>query len=85
NNIYLGVKNKFQIYSYLKERYSLKDEEICYLGDDIQDLDILKVVGLSCCPDNAQEIVKDNCIYVSPYKGGKGFVRDVCNLILENV
>ncbi|MHA1284220.1 MAG: cytidylyltransferase domain-containing protein [Promethearchaeota archaeon] len=85
NDIFVGEKEKFKIYTYLKEKYSLKDEEICYLGDDIQDLEIIRVVGLSCCPDNAQEIIKENCVYVSPFKGGKGFVRDVCNLILENL
>jgi len=40
NDIFVGEKEKFKIYTYLKEKYSLKDEEICYLGDDIQDLEL---------------------------------------------
>jgi len=51
--------------------------------DDIQDLEIIKRVGLSCCPSNAQQIIKENSKYVSTYKGGEGFVRDVSNFLLE--
>ena len=84
DEIYMGISNKIKIYNILKEKYNLTNENICYLGDDTNDLEILKVVGLSCCPKNAQNIVKSISEYVSDYKGGKGFVRDVCNLIIEN-
>lgn len=83
-NIFLGIVNKMQIYNQLKEKYSLEDENICYLGDDTQDLEILEIVGLSCCPKNAQKEIKDISIYKSDFKGGKGFVRDICNLIIDN-
>ncbi len=82
-DIFIGIKDKRKIYNKLKEKYQLEDINICFLGDDIQDLDILKKVGLSCCPINAQHIIKENSLYNSTFKGGKGFVRDVCNLILE--
>jgi len=84
NDVYINIKDKIKIYNDLKIKYSLNDENICYLGDDIQDLKIMKLVGLSCCPKNAQELVKKHSIYISPFRGGKGFVRDVCNHILEN-
>ena len=84
-DIFIGIKDKIKIYNNLKEKYQLEDSNICFLGDDIQDLGILKKVGLSCCPLNAQQIVKENSIYKSPFKGGDGFVRDVCNIILENL
>ena len=84
-DIFIGIKNKIKIYSELKEKYELEDKNICFLGDDIQDLNILKVVGLSCCPLNAQQVVEENSLYQSPFKGGAGFIRDVCNLILENL
>ncbi len=84
-DVYIDIKNKLEIYEKLKEKYSLEDENICYLGDDIQDLEIIKRVGLSCCPLNAQVIVKKYSVYNSSFNGGNGFVRDVCNLILENL
>lgn len=85
DDIFIGIKNKIKLYSKLRQKYSLEDKNICFLGDDIQDLEILKVVGLSCCPMNAQQIVKNNCLYVSSFKGGDGFVRDICNLILTSL
>jgi YrbI family 3-deoxy-D-manno-octulosonate 8-phosphate phosphatase len=81
--IHLGVKDKPAVYEALKKTYKLKDEEICFCGDDVQDLEVLKRVGLSCCPLNAQSQVKRICDYVSGKKGGEGFVRDVCNLTLN--
>ena len=84
-DIFIDIKDKIKIYNELKEKYNLEDKNICFLGDDIQDLNILKIVGFSCCPINAQRVVKENSIYNSPFKGGEGFVRDVCNLILENL
>ena len=83
-DIFINIKDKIKIYNELKEKYKLEDKNICFLGDDIQDLNILKIVGFSCCPINAQRVVKENSIYISPFRGGEGFVRDVCNLILEN-
>ena len=81
--VYLGIKNKLKIYNELKSKYNLKDEEVCYCGDDIQDIVILKKVGLACCPDNAQEEVKKVCGYISNKKGGNEFVRQLANLILD--
>lgn len=84
DEIHMGILNKISIYNKLKKKYNLLDENICYLGDDTNDLEVLKIVGLSCCPKNAQKIVKEISKYISDFKGGKGFVRDVCNLIIEN-
>jgi len=83
DDIFINIKKKLAVFNILKEKYSLEHQNICYLGDDIQDLEILKIVGFSCCPSNAQQIVKENSIYISPFQGGDGFVRDVCNLILN--
>ena len=85
DDIYMGISNKIKIYNKLKEKYNLADESICYLGDDTNDLEILKIVGLSCCPKNAQNIVKSTSEYVSDYEGGNGFIRDVCNLIIQKL
>jgi len=83
--IYVNIRDKIKVYEELKKKYSLEDKNICFLADDTQDLEVLKLVGLSCCPLNAQKIIKDHSIYKSSFKGGKGFVRDVCNLIIENL
>jgi N-acylneuraminate cytidylyltransferase len=79
---YIGIKNKSEIYNRLKKKYNLKDEEICVCGDDVQDICILEKAGFSCCPANAQEEVKEICSFISDKKGGDGFVRDVCDLLI---
>jgi len=78
---YLGVKNKLEIYNKIKKKYKLKDSEVCFCGDDVADLEVLKKVGFSCCPHNAQLSVKKVCNYISNYEGGRGFVRDISNII----
>lgn len=82
DDIYIGIKDKLKIYNILKKKYKFKDEEFCFLGDDVQDLAIMQKVGFSCCPCNAQKEIKMISDYISVYEGGYGFVRDVCNLLL---
>ena len=83
SEVHLGIKNKLEIYNRIKEKYHLSDQEICYCGDDIQDIPVLKQCGFSCCPKNAQTEVKHICDYISEYEGGSGFVREICNKILS--
>jgi YrbI family 3-deoxy-D-manno-octulosonate 8-phosphate phosphatase len=82
--IHLGIKDKLDIYTTLKEKYNLTDDEICFCGDDVQDISVLEKVGFSCCPENALEEVKNICDYVSDKKGGCGFIRDICDIIIDN-
>ena len=83
DDIYIGIKDKLEIYDKLKNIYNLKDENICFCGDDLQDLNLIKQAGFSACPKNAQEEIKRYSIYISEFFGGDGFVRDVCNIILN--
>ena len=85
SEVFLGIKDKLKIYQELKDKYNLKDGEICYCGDDLSDMEILKKVGLSCCPSNSQPEVKEICTFVSEYEGSNGFVRQVSNLILKSI
>jgi YrbI family 3-deoxy-D-manno-octulosonate 8-phosphate phosphatase len=82
--IHLGIKDKLTKFSEISSKYSINEKEICYCGDDIQDIPVLRRVGLSCCPKNAQSSVKEICLYSSELEGGKGFVREVCNRLLES-
>lgn len=83
--IHLGIENKLEVYNSIKKKFKLLDQEICYCGDDIQDIQILTKCGFSCCPKNAQNEVKNICDYISEYEGGRGFVREICNILLSVV
>jgi 3-deoxy-D-manno-octulosonate 8-phosphate phosphatase (KDO 8-P phosphatase) len=76
-DIFLGVKDKIEVFNnYIKDKNIDKDT-ILYMGDDIPDYKMLKLVGLPCCPADAAEDIKPICKYISIYGGGKGAARDV--------
>jgi YrbI family 3-deoxy-D-manno-octulosonate 8-phosphate phosphatase len=80
--IYIGVENKLKVIEELVERYNLSFDEIAYIGDDINDIPLLKKVGLSCCPFDAVNEVKKIVKYVCKTKGGEGAVREVVDITL---
>ncbi|OUJ18092.1 CMP-N-acetylneuraminic acid synthetase [Methanonatronarchaeum thermophilum] len=77
DEVHIGIKDKLSVYRDIKDRYGFRDKEICFCGDDIQDIPVMKEVGFSCCPANAQIEVKRISDYISRKKGGDGFVRDI--------
>jgi 3-deoxy-D-manno-octulosonate 8-phosphate phosphatase (KDO 8-P phosphatase) len=82
-DFYLGVKNKLDVFNnYIKEK-KLKPENIVYMGDDIPDFKVMKEVGLPCCPADAVPEIKSISKYISPYKGGRGCVRDIIEQTLK--
>lgn len=58
--------------------------QVAYIGDDIIDIGVLKSAGLSVCPADASDDVKQNVLYISAYEGGKGVLREVCEIILKS-
>ncbi|MAZ55991.1 MAG: 3-deoxy-D-manno-octulosonate 8-phosphate phosphatase [Flavobacteriales bacterium] len=83
NEVFLNAHNKLPILKDFIKKYTLQKEEVLYMGDDIPDLEILKYVGVSCCPRDAVQEVKDVCNYISNKKGGEGCVRDVIEQTLK--
>ncbi|MBX2985993.1 MAG: HAD hydrolase family protein [Bacteroidia bacterium] len=81
--VYLGVRNKIEIFDKLIEEYELKPTEVLYMGDDIPDIEILRKCGVPCCPANAVVEVKEICSYISPNIGGHECVRDVIEKTLK--
>ncbi len=81
--VYMGVSNKEKVYRKLKKKYKLTNKEVIYMGDDIPDLGVLGKVGISSCPQDAVQEVREVCEYVSHYAGGKGAVRDVIRQVLK--
>jgi 3-deoxy-D-manno-octulosonate 8-phosphate phosphatase (KDO 8-P phosphatase) len=82
-DIYLGISDKIEVYHEFLLTYDLKNEEILYMGDDVPDYEVLKEVGLSSCPHDAVNDIREIVSYVSPVNGGKGCVRDVIEQTLK--
>ena len=81
--VYLRSSNKIEVYNSAKEKYHFTDEQALYMGDDIPDYPVLKVVGIATCPQDAAIEIKQVSHYQSPFNGGQGCVRDVIEQTLR--
>ena len=82
-DIYLGAHHKLEQLDEYLDIYNIKTENVLYMGDDIPDIPVMKLVGLPTCPQDAVAEVKEISKYVSFKKGGKGCVRDVIEQVLK--
>ncbi|MFN3530998.1 MAG: KdsC family phosphatase [Candidatus Brocadia sp.] len=82
-DVYQGAKNKIDAYGKIIEKYALRDEEVCYIGDDLIDLPILRRVGFPVAVANASPLVKKHAAYITKAKGGGGAVREAAEKILK--
>ncbi|NLM96365.1 MAG: HAD hydrolase family protein [Halanaerobiaceae bacterium] len=80
--LYQGIKDKLGVYEGLKEKYGFLDEEIGFVGDDLNDLPILEKAGVSFTVNDGVEVIKGICDYCSNKNGGDGAVREIIDLIL---
>ena len=82
-DVFLGAHQKMdQLQEYLRKN-NIKTENVLYMGDDIPDIPVMKLIGLPTCPQDAVAEVKHVAKYVSDKKGGKGCVRDVIEQVLK--
>ncbi len=63
--------------------YKINPEQILYMGDDIPDYHVMKLVGLPACPQDAAPEIKEISKYVSHKTGGTGCVRDVIEQVMK--
>lgn len=80
-----GVKNKRAWLDAYAPQFGVSLDQIAYIGDDVNDLDGLRAVGLSCCPADAVPEVRRAVNYVCKAGGGAGAVREICDLIRARV
>ena len=65
------------------KQYNIKLENVLYIGDDINDLEIIQKVGFGCCPADAVKIIKENAKYITKAQGGQGAIREIVDYILS--
>ncbi len=78
-----GCKNKIAALKDIMIEYNLQPYEIAYMGDDLPDICCLKIVGLPSCPNDAVEEVQKYADFISSKNGGRGAVRELCDIILK--
>lgn len=77
HDVYMACHDKVVALKDLMHIYSLNADDILYMGDDMPDYEVMQIVGLPTCPDNAAQEIKNLSDYVSHKGGGEGCVRDV--------
>ncbi len=80
--VYQGALNKKEVFGQILQKNQLTPEMIAYLGDDIVDIPVLKMVGFAAAVADAQELVKKTVHYVTRSRGGDGAVRELCEMLL---
>ncbi|MCM8821122.1 MAG: HAD hydrolase family protein [Candidatus Omnitrophica bacterium] len=83
-NCYIeGAENKLSAIEKFISRKDIKWSEICYIGDDLQDIPAMRKAGLSVAPSNACPEVKDIADYICKKNGGEGAFREIVEIILK--
>lgn len=82
-HIYMASSHKVADFNDLQSKTDLQMEEILYMGDDIPDYPVMKLVGLPCCPSDAAPEIKAVSKYISSKRGGEGCGRDVIEQVLK--
>jgi 3-deoxy-D-manno-octulosonate 8-phosphate phosphatase (KDO 8-P phosphatase) len=82
-HINLGVSDKVEVFEAFLSANNIHASEVLYMGDDIPDFNVMKLVGLPTCPSDACEEIKTLSTYISPFAGGKTAVRDVIEKVLK--
>jgi 3-deoxy-D-manno-octulosonate 8-phosphate phosphatase (KDO 8-P phosphatase) len=82
--IFLGISDKVSVYETLVDKYGLDHEQILYMGDDIPDVNVMKLVGLPTCPSDAVPEIKAISQYISPNAGGRAAVRDIIEKVMRS-
>jgi len=79
----LPVMTKLDAAKALCDELGITLEDVCFVGDDVNDLDVLKAVGSPCCPPNAiAEVRAIPGIHITQTPGGQGAIRELCDAIL---
>jgi len=81
---HLGVKNKGDVVKAIVSRRDVPLEAIAYIGDDVNDLEVFKLVGLCACPGDALAEVRAQADYVCRLKGGEGAFREFAEVIVRS-
>lgn len=83
NIVYQGALRKLESYDDVKRKTGLSDSQIAYIGDDIIDVPVMRRVAFSAAPSDALPEVRELANYVTACAGGRGAVREVCDMIIK--
>lgn len=84
SDVHKDCKDKASAVRTFSERHGLRLQEICFIGDDVNDLPALSIVGVSACPADARPSIRKHCQMVTKLVGGNGAVREIVDRLLAS-
>lgn len=82
--VYQNVSDKVETLKQVVELYGISIDEVAYIGDDLNDFEAMKKCGITGCPADAVDEIKNISDYTSKFNGGDGAIRDFVDWILKN-
>lgn len=82
-DVYAGCHDKAGAVRDFARKHALQLSEICFIGDDVQDIPAMEIAGMSVAPANAQPAAKKRAKFVTSQNGGFGAVRETIEAILR--
>ncbi len=82
--VFSDIFPKTAVLEKILNKYNVSLDEICFMGDDLVDLALMRKVGLPVAVANASDEIKEACVYITSRLGGRGAVREVAELILKS-
>ena len=82
--VHIGISDKQSKGREIIKKYDINPQQVAFIGDDINDIPLLEIVGFPCCPADAEECVKTKASYVCTKNGGHGAFRELVNLIIQS-
>jgi 3-deoxy-D-manno-octulosonate 8-phosphate phosphatase (KDO 8-P phosphatase) len=83
-DVYKGCKNKALALRDFAQKHNLELQQVCFMGDDVNDVSALELAGLAAVPSTAHAAVRGKAKLVTQCSGGQGAVRELVDLILSN-
>lgn len=81
--VFQGVPHKLEVFNELLEKTGLAESQTCFAGDDWNDIPVLDRAGLAVTVPEADAVVKSHVHWVTERAGGRGAVREICDLVLH--
>lgn len=82
-DVYLSSRDKVADFNNFVLKYNIDPKSVLYMGDDLPDFEVMKLVGLPTCPADAAVEIKSIARYISNFAGGKGCIRDVIEQVMR--
>ena len=83
-DLFLDGGDRLEAYESFLKRHALHDDDCACIADDIEELELLKRVGLPVTTINGVEYLRNRVAYISVYEGGRGCIREIVEMVLEH-